>query len=134
MAPRDFIERFVLLKDSSRPGRILETAKVGDVYVTRVTIRPGRVTGNIFHKKTSFIQFVTSGKVEFTVKQMKTGEESTISMTPESGIVHVPPNVAVATKNVSKKSAVVVYFSNRQFRSGDDYPHVLVEKAHKDKE
>ncbi len=133
MVTRDFIERYVLLKDSSRPGRMLETVKVGDVYVTRVTIMPGVVTGNVFHKKTSFIQFVTEGTVEFMVKQMGTGEESAMTLTHESGIIHVPPHVAVATKNKSRKPAVIVYFSNRQFRSGDDYPFELMEKKEKKK-
>lgn len=117
----EFIDQYVFDKDDRKPGRLLETVRVGDVFVTRLTIDPGVVTGNLYHKKTNMILFVTNGTVRFRFKQMSSGEESEFVRSPGGSIIHVPPRVVIANKNIGDDPAVIVYFSNKPFRSGDDF-------------
>lgn len=128
MHPNAFIDQYVFDRDDRKPGRMLETVRVGEVYITRLTIEPGVITGNLFHKKTNIILFVTHGKVKFKYRQTNTGEEAEFVREAGSGIFHVPPRVVIANRNIGKEPAVVVYFSNRPFRSGDDFEYEIYSK------
>lgn len=123
MRSKAFISRYGFVPDTSKPGRVLETGKIGDVYITRLTIEPGTITGNVYHKKTDLLFFVTKGKVQFRFVQVYTGEQDEFVLDRTGGIIHVPAGVAIASKNISDDIAIVVYFSNKPFRGGDDYPH-----------
>lgn len=120
-AKTQFITQYTFRVDQSKPGRILETGKIGGVFVSRLTIDPGVVTGNLYHKETSAVLFVTKGVVHFRFKQVRTGEDRETALSPGSGIIHLPPYVAIGNKNITKEPAVVIFFSNKPFRSVDDY-------------
>ncbi|MBI5728412.1 MAG: hypothetical protein HY984_01515 [Candidatus Magasanikbacteria bacterium] len=111
-----------LPEDGSKPGRVLRTVKVGEVYISHLVIDPGVITGNLYHQETRVITLVTRGRVLFTFKQVRTGERREVFLRPGDGIVHIPPFVAIASKNVFYDASEVLYFSNKPFRSGDDYP------------
>ncbi|MEK7084442.1 MAG: hypothetical protein AAB932_04370 [Patescibacteria group bacterium] len=104
----------------------MDSSKVGEVYIFRLFIEPGIVTGNYYHKETNTIMFVERGRVKMKFRQVHTGEAAEIDLEPGSGIVHVPPFVALATRNISYDPAVVIIFSDRPLRSGDDYEFSLL--------
>lgn len=116
-----FIRHYKFKEDKSKPGRVLEWVKVGDVYVSRLFIQPGVVTANFYHKETNTIMFVEEGRVKMKYVQVNTGKSKEMVMTPGSGIVHMPHYVAVANKNIGRDVAVVILLSDKPFRSGDDY-------------
>lgn len=116
-----FIRRYVFEKDYSKPGRLLETVKIGDVWVSRLEILPGVVTGNFYHKETNTVMFVERGKVLMGFVQTQTRQRKEIIMEPGMGIIHMPTLVATANKNIGKDTAIIILFSDRPFRSGDDY-------------
>jgi len=112
-------------QDRRKPGRLLETVKVGGVWITRVTIEPGVVTGNLYHKKTSLMLFVTQGRLRFKFIHVNTGEQKEFEMERGRGLIHIPPYVAIVDKNIGKDSAVVYYLSNHPFRQDDDYEYKI---------
>ena len=119
--------RFVEIpEDVSKAGRRLKTVRVGEVYVSHLTIEPGVVTGNLYHKDTNIILLVMSGRVQFTFVQVNTKERKEIYLRPGDSIVHVPPHTAIASKNVHFEPSVVLFFSNRPLRSGDDHQFEVV--------
>ena len=95
-----FIRHYQFEKDESKTGRTLETAKVGDVFITKLTIEPRAITGNLYHKETQVILFVSKGKVLFRFVQVNTGQVKDMIIHPEQGIIHVPPYTALASKNL----------------------------------
>lgn len=121
-----FIRRYVFEKDYSKPGRLLETVKIGDVWVSRLEILPGVVTGNFYHKETNTVMFVERGKVLIGFAQTKTGQRKEIVMEPGMGIIHMPTFVATANKNLGKDTAIVILFSDRPFRTGDDFAFPVI--------
>lgn len=116
------VTHYAFHHDHRKPGRDLETVKVGKVYVSRLTVSPGVATGNLYHKKTKVILFVIKGVMRFKFVQVKTGQMKEFELKPGEGIVQVPPYVAIADRNVGAEPAVVVYFSTLPFRDHDDYP------------
>ena len=61
----EFITKYNFNKDTSKAGRILESVKVGKIYISRVVMKPGVITGNYYHKETSSMYMVEAGKVKF---------------------------------------------------------------------
>ncbi len=123
---QQFIRLYPFEYDDTKSGRILQTGKVGGVFISRLSIKPEVITGNLYHKKTNIILFVASGKVLFIFKQINTGQTKEIILEPGMGIVHVPPCVVITSKNIDREVSVVFFFSNRPFRSGDDYEYVVL--------
>ncbi len=123
------IKRYRFQHDQSKPGRDLETAKVGGVYVSRLTLMPNVISGNLYHKKAKVILFVTSGFVRFRFKHVKSGETREFDLKPGGGIVHIPPYVAIANKNLGAEPATIMYFSTLPFRQDDDYPFELYHES-----
>lgn len=117
---REFVTKYYFHKDKSKSGRILESAKINQVYVSRVICRPHVVTGNYYHKETCFIIMVEKGKVQFKFVEVDGDKKKELQLTPGTGIVHVPPLTAFASRNLGEEEAVVVIFSNKPLRSGDD--------------
>ena len=128
MANDDFITKYYFNEDKSKTGRVLEKAKVGGVYISRLTIKPKQITGGYYHKKTNTIVIVEKGTIQMKFIQIKTGEEKEMTLKPGSDIVHVPPFTAFARRNVGTGTATLIIFSNRPLRSGDDFPFEVYKK------
>ena len=54
----DFITHFKMKEDSSKPGRTLWSAKVGDVYMSRLIIDPDVTTGRYYHKVNKVMMYL----------------------------------------------------------------------------
>lgn len=121
-----FITEYVFQTDRSKPGRTLDTVKVGEVYISRLTMDPFIVSGNLYHENTNVILFVTAGKVRFSFIHKETGKKRDIMMEPGERIIHWPPGVACASKNLVNEQSIVYFFSNRAFRSDDDHPFEVI--------
>lgn len=123
-----FIQIFNFEKDQSKPGRVLQTARIGDLYMSRLTIDPGVVTGNYYHKKTRIMFYVTTGELIAVFEHVRTKMRQQITMRPGVKVVHVPPFVSFATKNTSKRDkAVTVFFSNKPLRySADNFVYPVI--------
>ncbi len=117
---RHFIQIFTFLEDKTKNGRVLSTAKIGEVFMSRLTIRPGVTTGNYYHKKTKLMFYVEKGRVKAAFENVKTKEKKLTEFWGGKHVIHVPPGVALATKNVGKTKAVIVFFSNRALRDQSD--------------
>ena len=113
------VQLFELVLDTSKIGRILSSVKIGDVYMSRLIIEPGIATGNYYHRSTSIMFYVEYGSVVAGFEQVDTKEHKIMSLKPDRHIIHVPPYVAMATKNVGFDNAVVIFFSNHELRSDD---------------
>src|SRR3989338_8800744 len=122
-----FIDVFHFTTDNSKPGRALSWVRIGDVYMSRLIISPGVATGNYYHKKTRVMFYVGRGEVVAAFEQVKTGEKKKMKVRPGKHVIHMPAYVAHCTKNVGTKPAVLVFFSNRKLRSGDDYGHKVLD-------
>jgi len=123
----NFIQIFRFTDDVSKEGRVLSTAKVGDIYMSRLTIEPGIVTGNRFHKDTMRMFYVEKGKILAVFEHVDTKERQEVYMEPGRHAIHVPENVAFATKNVGKENAVIVLFTNNPSRSEDNFHYELLD-------
>ncbi len=122
---KQFITRYKSHEDRSKPHRVLDTVKVGNIYVSRLELEHGAVAGNTFHKETNVILFVTKGVVRMRFADIETGATEELDVKPGFGIIHQPPKSALAAKNISMGKATIVFFSNRRLRSGDDYEYIL---------
>lgn len=126
VAQDDFISVFTFTKDTSKPGRIIYSTKIGDIYMTRLVIEPGVTTANYYHKETSVMFFIESGSILAVFEQIHTKHKEKIHIQPGMQAIHIPPYVAHATKNIGNTDAVMILFTNRPLRSGDDYTvHLL---------
>lgn len=123
----DFISSYPFHPDASKSGRILHTAKIGDVYMYRVVIAPGATGGNYFHKKTSIIYYLEKGKVMSVFEQVHTKQQKTIHLQTCQQAIHIPPYVAHATKNTGKQDALLIMFTSHPVRSGDNYPYQVIQ-------
>ena len=116
-----FIEIFDFQHDKSKPGRTLSTARIGGIYMSELIVDPGLTTGNYYHKKTKVSFFVTQGELQCTFVHVKNGLRKVMTLKPSTKVIHVPPYVSFATKNVTDTKAILVYFSNFPLRSKDSY-------------
>jgi len=122
-----FIEVFQLKEDASKPGRILSSVRIGNVYMSRLVIRPGVTTGNYYHKDTRLMFYVERGRVLGCFEHVKTHEREEFYLDAGKRVIHVPSCVAHATKNISEEEdAVLVFFSDKELRSEDCYSHILL--------
>lgn len=122
-----WIENFEFKVDKSKPGRILSSAKVGDIYMSRVEIQPGVITGNYYHKKTRVMFYVESGTVEVGFSQLNGEKKERSILSQGKRVIHIPPFIAQASKNVGESVAVLVFFSDKPLRSPDCFPFVVLE-------
>jgi len=116
----DFIKIFHFQQDTSKEGRVISTARIGDTYMSRLVLDPGVTSGNYYHKKTRIMFYVGNNPVLATFVQVNTGERKQILFQPGKKAVHVPEYVAFSTKNVGEEEAVIVFLSNHPLRSADD--------------
>ena len=122
----DFLQIFKFQKDESIPGRVLSSAKIGDVYMARITIAPGQVTGNKYHKETRRMFYVARGRVRGVFENISTKERRELLIEPLKQAFHLPENVALAFKNEGKGEAVIIFFSNKPVRSDDNFEYKLL--------
>lgn len=124
--PKHWIHVYNMKQDRSKPGRTLSSVKVGDVYMSRLLIEPGVVTGNYFHKKTRVMFYVSSGSITAAFADVESGKEEVVHMKENDKVIQVPPCVAHATRNDSGTPAILVFFSDKPLRSADCYPYQLL--------
>jgi len=118
-----FFTRYKFEKDFSRPGRTLQTVKVGDVYISRLGLDPSKVIGNIYYEKTNIIFFVERGRIRLHCKQINTGEDKETVVNPGDAVVHLPPYTAFSLENMENDETIIMFFSNKPLRSGEhDHP------------
>ncbi|OGH73858.1 MAG: hypothetical protein A3C90_01280 [Candidatus Magasanikbacteria bacterium RIFCSPHIGHO2_02_FULL_51_14] len=115
-----FIQVFRFVDDTSKPGRVLSTAKIGDVYMTRLTLEPGVTSGNYYHKQTRVMFYSSGSPVLAAFEHVRTKERKEILLQPRELAIHWPEYVAIATKNVGSEPAVLVFFSNNPLRLPED--------------
>jgi hypothetical protein len=108
-----FITKYKFQKDDTKETRILESVRVGGVFITRIIIQPFAIVGNVYLKETNLVFFAQVGKVKTKFIKIDGTEEKEFEMCPNSGIIHVPPNVAFAIENIKSDKSVVVAFSDR---------------------
>jgi dTDP-4-dehydrorhamnose 3,5-epimerase-like enzyme len=126
MTPPDnrFIDVFQFKKDKSKPGRTLWSVEIGDVYMSRLIIDPGVTTGNYYHKNTRLMFYVGGGEVRSVFEHVQTKERKDMIVSYPNEVIHVPPYVALATKNIGHEQAIIVFFSDRPIRDkGDCYEY-----------
>jgi dTDP-4-dehydrorhamnose 3,5-epimerase-like enzyme len=123
---QSFIQIFNLEEDASKPGRVLSSAKIGNVYMSRSVISPGVVTGNSYHRDTQVMFYVERGDVSVVFEHTQTKEKKEFCMESDKTVIHIPSMVAHATKNIGDKDAVLVFFSDRELRSEDRYSYILL--------
>lgn len=114
-----FITKYKFDKDQSRPGRTVKSVCVGGVYISRVSIDPHRVAGNIYYEQTNIIFFVERRRLKMKCIQINTGEEKEMVIEAGDGVIHIPQYTAFAFKNIEDESCVLIIMSNRPLRSGD---------------
>ncbi len=121
MPQSQFITRYKFHKDETRPNRVLESVRVGGVYISRIIIKPKAIIGNIYRTKTNAVYFSQIGCVQMKFVQKDTLEEKEFRLGPDDGIIHLPPNVAFAIRNLRDEESVMVAFSDRPlFDHSDD--------------
>ena len=123
---KQFIDIFELTPDASREGRVLYTARVGNVYMSQHVIEPGTTVNAHFHKQTRNIFYVEEGKVRCRFEHIVSKEYRAFEVKPGKDVLHIPENVAHEFSNVGSVPAVLVMFSNQQPRSGDDFDYIFI--------
>jgi len=116
---KDFIQIFRLSEDNTKPGRVLYSAKIGEVYMTRIMIDPGVIIGNHYRKNTRVMYHLCSGQALVVFEDVATKQKQEFMLRQKREVVHVPENVALAVKNVGNDVAELVAFSNNPLRSED---------------
>lgn len=122
---RQWITIFAFVEDKSKEGRILSVAKIGDVYMSRLMIEPGVLTGNLYHQEAKVMFYVERGSILALFEHIDTKERQELLLEPGKHVVHVPTRVAHSTKNIGRETAVIVFLTSHRLRSGDDYPYSI---------
>ena len=123
MGEKPFITKYKFHKDEKKETRVLESVRVGGVYITRIVIQPRAVVGNVYLTQTNIVFFAQVGRVHTKFVQTDGAREQSFDLEPSSGIIHVPPGVAFAIQNLVDAQSVVVAFSDRPLHDhSDDEP------------
>ncbi len=123
MEGQPFITKYSFQKDETKEARVLESVRVGGVHISRIIIQPHALIGNVYLKKTNIVFFSQQGRVRAKFAQIDGSQEKEFEVCPNSGIIHVPPNVAFAIRNLESIQSVVVAFSDRPLHDhSDDEP------------
>ncbi|HBB38551.1 MAG: hypothetical protein UV82_C0011G0015 [Candidatus Magasanikbacteria bacterium GW2011_GWD2_43_18] len=123
MRDEPFVTTYHFHKDDTKKTRVLESVRVGGVYITRMIIFPKAIIGNLYFTKTNMVFFAQVGELDAKFIQPSSGKEKMFHLEPDSGIVHVPPYVAFAIKNRLDTESVLVSFSDEPLHDrSDDVP------------
>jgi len=91
---------------------------IKQVYVA--TIRPGKVRGNHYHLKRTEWFFITGGKADLYLEDLKTGEKICLKISSEKPkLITVFPQVAHAVRNTSKETIYLISVQNTIYNPGD---------------
>jgi dTDP-4-dehydrorhamnose 3,5-epimerase-like enzyme len=96
------------------------------IHTYLVSINPGMVRANHYHKIKEEWIAPTSGKIELHLENIISGEKDKLIMdthTKEYEIIYVPPFVAHALKNNLKKEASLIVFSRNPEDKEDTIPY-----------
>jgi len=120
MRDEPFVTTYKFHKDDTKKTRILESVRIGGVYITRMIIHPKAMIGNVYFTETNMVFFAQAGKLDAKFIQPSSGKEKIFHLEPESGIVHVPPHVAFAIRNTLDTESVLVAFSDHPLHDRSD--------------
>jgi UDP-2-acetamido-2,6-beta-L-arabino-hexul-4-ose reductase len=102
--------------------------KTGQLYI--VTLKPGSVRGNHYHKRKTEWFGVIKGKALFVFEDIKTKEKEEITLDEgteeKTKAIFIPENIVHAIKNTGDKEAIVVAFIDEEFDEKD--PDTFFEK------
>ncbi len=121
----EFITHFKMKDDASKPGRVLSSVKVGDIYMSRLVIDPGVTTGNHYHKENRIMIYAEKGDVSLKMEHVVSKKRKDMKLVPGRDVIHIPNLVAHSTTNVGEESAIVVVFSNFPLRTDDSYEYIV---------
>jgi len=91
-----------------------------------ISITPGKVRANHYHKKKEEWIASASGKIELRIENIMTGEKDKLLLdtsAKEYEIIYIPPFVAHAVKNNSKREASLIVFSKNPEDKEDTIPY-----------
>ncbi|MBT3418915.1 MAG: cupin domain-containing protein [Candidatus Magasanikbacteria bacterium] len=125
---KQFITEYQFKQDRRRKGRLLDWVKVGDVYISRLTLKDKAIIGNLYYRSTDVVFFVEKGKIKTKFVQAITEEEKEMVVGPGDGIIHLPPYVAFSFKNIRVKESVLIMISDKPLRSKDDKEFIIYEE------
>lgn len=120
MEKKQFVTKYSFHKDETRPNRLLESVRVGGVHISRIIIKPKAIIGNIYRTNTNAVYFTQIGTVEMKFVHIDGSLEKTFHLGPDDGIMHLPPNVAFAIRNMNDTESVMVAFSDRPLYDHSD--------------
>jgi len=110
---------FCFEEDSSKEGRTLSHVQVGGVFMSRLVIDPGVVTGNYFYTNTHVLMSIESGTVVARFEHVHTKEKRELQLKPGEELIEIPKKVASATKNIGSEKAVIIFFSDKPLRTSE---------------
>lgn len=120
MRVKPFITKYRFNRDETHTTRILESVRVGGVYISRLIIKPHATIGNVYLTDTNIVFFVQIGKLRVKFMHPNGTEKKEFIMDSDDGIVHIPANVAFAMKNLEDTESVAVSFSDRPLHDHSD--------------
>lgn len=124
--------RFLSLFDIQKMAALLG-APITTVYT--ITLHPGAVAGNHFHKGRREVMVCIAGHVELRTEDVQMQDQSTFDLSPgEDGYPYfcIQENVAHAVRNLSDGDSVVLVFTTVEPRiNKDDNRHVIFNETHR---
>lgn len=96
------------------------------VHTYLVSVNPGKVRANHYHKKKEEWIAITAGKIALFLKDVVSGEVDMVIMDTNSEkheIIYIPPFVAHAVQNISNTEASLIVFSKSPEDKEDTIPH-----------
>jgi len=72
--------------------------------------------------------FMEFGRVRLKCVDLESKLEKELIMEPGNHVVHIPPGVGFAMKNLDSKGSLLVVFSNKPLRSKDDEEIIVIEE------
>ncbi|MCM1987220.1 WxcM-like domain-containing protein [Methanococcoides seepicolus] len=99
------------------------------IHTYLVSVNPGKVRANHYHKKKEEWIAITAGKIALLLKDMRSGEVDKIIMDTNSEkqeIIYIPPFVAHAVQNISNTEANLIVFSKNSEDKEDTIPHEVL--------
>jgi dTDP-4-dehydrorhamnose 3,5-epimerase and related enzymes len=96
------------------------------IHTYLVSINPGKVRANHYHKKKEEWIAPASGKIELSLENVVSGEKEKLTLDvhiKEYEIVYIPPFVAHAVKNNWEHEASLIVFSKNPEDKEDTIPY-----------
>jgi dTDP-4-dehydrorhamnose 3,5-epimerase-like enzyme len=113
-----WLSELVSMKYSDQPFNCLHS------YL--VCIKKGKTRANHYHLEKEEWMAITSGKIDLSLKDIKTKERATIHLDTKSKdykIIYIPPLVAHILVNVEDGESSAVVFGKAPEKAGDTTPY-----------